>query len=60
VKVTHAVEADGRVYCAQQRKKIDVLSCYECKRLSELDLDSKNPRVICALDELLARPPDGA
>ena len=54
MKITHPVNADGSVYCAKQRRKIDVLSCYECERRTEVDLDSKNPRVTCTLDDLEA------
>jgi len=50
VKVTHAVNAEGQIYCAKQRKSIDVLECYDCKRLVEIDLDSRKPRVTCELD----------
>ena len=50
MKVTHAVDEDGQVYCAKQRKNIDVLACYACKRSVEIDLDSRKPRVTCELD----------
>jgi len=50
VKVTHAVDTEGQVYCAKQRKNIDVLGCYACKRLVEIDLDSRKPKVTCELD----------
>ena len=50
MKVTRAVDAEGRVYCAKQRKNIDVLDCYACRRLVEIDLDSRKPKVTCELD----------
>jgi hypothetical protein len=47
VKVTHSV-ADGTVYCAQQRRIVDVMACYGCDRVVEIDLDSRRPKVTCA------------
>jgi len=58
VKITRGVGGDGRVYCTKQRKTVDVLSCYECKRLIEVDLDSKKPRVTCELDDAEPRRTD--
>lgn len=50
MKITHAVDSQGRVYCGAQRKSVDVLACYGCERLIDIDLDSRHPRVTCELD----------
>jgi len=50
MNVTHAVDRDGRVYCGNQKKTIDVLDCYDCRRLVTIDLDSRVPKVTCELD----------
>ena len=60
MRITRTVDRDGRVYCAKQRMKLDVLSCYACTLLTEVDLDSKNPRVTCTLDDVEPRRPDVA
>jgi hypothetical protein len=50
VNIRHAVDREGRVYCAKQQKAIDVLECYDCKRLVTIDLDSREPKVTCELE----------
>jgi len=57
MKVTHAVDEDGRVYCTKQQKTIDVLMCYGCTRLVEIDVDSRRPRVTCEFDRPEERRP---
>ena len=49
MKVTHAVTDDGGVYCTQQKRVVDVITCYGCEKLVEIDLDSKRPKVVCAI-----------
>ena len=49
VKVTHGVTDEGSVYCAQQRRVVDVITCYGCEKLVEIDLDSRRPKVVCAV-----------
>ena len=49
MKITHAVKEDGTVYCTQQRKMIDVMTCYGCENVIEIDLDTRHPRVTCAV-----------
>jgi hypothetical protein len=56
VKVTHAVDTDGRIYCAKQRKSIDVLACYGCARLVTIDLDSRTPKVTCEVERGAEQP----
>jgi hypothetical protein len=50
MRITHAVDAAGLVYCAQQHKRIDVLSCYGCERLVDIDIDSRHPKVTCEVE----------
>jgi hypothetical protein len=50
VKISRAVDREGRVFCAKQQKTIDVLECYDCKRLVTIDLDSRTPKVTCELE----------
>ena len=56
MKETHAV-TDGRVFCVVQRRPVDVITCYACERVVEIDLDSRRPRVTC---EVPAPAEDGA
>lgn len=49
MKITHPVTGDGSVYCAQQRRVVDVITCYGCEKLVEIDLDSRRPKVVCAV-----------
>lgn len=46
MKQTHAV-ADGTVFCASQWRLVDVMTCYACEKLVEIDLDSRRPKVTC-------------
>ncbi len=48
MKQTHGVQ-DGKVFCAVQRRAVDVVTCYGCEKLVEIDLDSRRPKVVCAL-----------
>lgn len=47
-KQTHAVTDDGTVFCPRKRQVIDVMACYGCEKLVEIDLDSRRPKVVCA------------
>ena len=49
MKVTHAVSAEGAVFCAQQQRIVDVITCYGCDRVVRIDLDSNRPKVVCAI-----------
>lgn len=40
---------EGVVYCAEQRREIDVLTCYACPKLVRIDLDSRRPIVVCRI-----------
>jgi len=40
---------DGRVYCANDGRDVDVERCLMCPLLEDADLDSRHPRVICRL-----------
>jgi len=53
MKQTHAV-GEGKVFCIVQHRLVDIMACYGCKKLVEIDLDSRHPRVTCAA------PPPGA
>lgn len=48
MKQTHGVE-DGKVFCAMQRRVVDIVTCYGCPRLVDIDLDTRRPKVVCAL-----------
>lgn len=45
---THPV-SDGKVYCPQRHQLVDVMACYGCVRLVDIDLDSRRPKVVCSL-----------
>ncbi len=47
-KQTHTVTDEGTVYCPRQRRVIDVMACYGCDKLVEIDLDSRRPKVVCS------------
>lgn len=49
MKVTHAVSDDGSVYCTLQKHVVDVITCYGCSKVVEVDLDSRRPKVVCAI-----------
>lgn len=57
MKVAHPIDEDGRVYCVAQQKTVDVLSCYGCERLVDIDVDSRHPRVTCEAERPEARRP---
>jgi hypothetical protein len=50
MKVTHSVDEDGRVFCPKEKKSVDLLRCYGCVRLVEIDVDTKHPHVSCDMD----------
>jgi hypothetical protein len=50
VTVSHPVDDQGRVFCVTLRKTVDVIACYGCKKVVTIDLDSRHPKVTCALD----------
>ena len=45
---THPV-SDGKVYCALQHRLVDVMACYGCVRVVEIDLDTRRPKVVCSV-----------
>lgn len=47
-KQTHLV-SDGRVYCTNDRRDVDVERCLMCPLLEDIDLDSRRPTVVCRL-----------
>ena len=40
---------DGRVYCTNDGRDVDVERCLMCPLLEDIDLDSRHPKVICRL-----------
>jgi len=46
VKLTHPANG-GQVFCSVKGKMIDVMSCYACDRMVDVDLDARNPTVVC-------------
>lgn len=46
-KQIHVVTDEGRVFCPRQRQVVDVMACYGCEKLVEIDLDSRRPKVVC-------------
>ena len=48
VKETHSV-SEGVVFCVVQHRLVDVMACYGCKQLVDIDLDSRRPKVTCAV-----------
>lgn len=49
MKQAHSVRA-GEVYCAPKHKVVDVTACFGCERLIEIDVDSRRPKVVCAIN----------
>ena len=49
MKLAHSVRA-GEVYCAAQHKVVAVTACFGCERLIEIDVDSRRPKVVCAVN----------
>jgi hypothetical protein len=47
-KQTHLV-SEGRVYCTNDRRDVDVERCLMCPLLEDIDLDSRRPKVVCRL-----------
>lgn len=47
-KLTHAIE-DGRVFCPNRGRDVDVERCLTCPLLADIDLDSRRPKVVCRL-----------
>lgn len=52
MKTVRAVTDDGTVYCAEKRRVIDVMACYGCEKLVDIDLDSRRPKLVCAVGAL--------
>jgi hypothetical protein len=48
--ISHPVDEEGRVYCAIQRRVVDVIACYGCTKVVKIDLDSRRPKVTCAVN----------
>ena len=46
VKEAHRV-VDGRVFCARSGRDVDVERCLRCRRLRDLELDTRNPYIEC-------------
>jgi hypothetical protein len=46
VKLTHPADR-GTVFCSVKGTTIDVMSCYGCERMVEIDLDTRHPKVVC-------------
>jgi len=52
--------ADGRVFCPRVGHEVDFERCLACPLLSDIDVDSRHPKVTCRLperDSVEARPP---
>lgn len=48
MKLTHAV-TKATVFCQVKGRTIDVMSCYACDRMMEVDLDTAHPKVVCVV-----------
>ncbi len=49
MKTVRAVTDEGTVYCGEQRRVIDVMACYGCEKLVDIDLDSRRPKIVCGI-----------
>lgn len=49
MKTVRTVTDEGTVYCGKQRGVIDVMACYGCEKLVEIDLDSRRPKIVCGV-----------
>ena len=49
MKTIRTVAGEGTVYCGEQRRVIDVMACYGCEKLVDIDLDTRRPKVVCAV-----------
>ncbi len=49
MKTVRAVTDEGTVYCSEQRRVIDVMACYGCEKLVDIDLDSRRPKIVCGV-----------
>jgi hypothetical protein len=47
-KQAHVI-SEGRVYCANDGREVDVERCVMCPLLEDIDLDSRRPKVVCRL-----------
>jgi len=47
-KQTHLI-SEGRVYCTNDGRDVDVERCLMCPLLDDIDLDSRHPKVVCRL-----------
>ena len=52
MKTVRVVTDEGTVYCADKRRAIDVMACYGCAKLVDIDLDSRRPKIVCAVGRL--------
>lgn len=41
--------SEGRVYCTNDGRDVDVERCLMCPLLEDIDLDSRHPTVVCRL-----------
>ena len=41
--------SEGRVYCTNDGRDVDVERCLLCPLLEDIDLDSRHPTVVCRL-----------
>lgn len=41
---------EGRVHCPVRHLDVDIEECLGCRRLDDIDLDSRHPHVVCRLD----------
>ncbi len=49
MKTVRTVTDEGTVYCGDRRQVIDVMACYACEKLVDIDLDSRRPKIVCAV-----------
>jgi hypothetical protein len=56
-KQTHLI-SDGRVFCPNDARDVDIERCLGCPLLADIDLDSRHPKVVCRLSPAVeARQP---
>lgn len=49
MKTVRTVTDEGTVYCGERRNVIDVMTCYGCEKLVDIDLDSRRPKIVCGI-----------
>ena len=47
-KQAHLI-SEGRVYCTNDGRDVDVERCLMCPLLEDIDVDSRHPTVVCRL-----------